>query len=446
METSRIVAALPHTPGVYIYRDKHNEVIYVGKAKDLKRRVSQYFARDDAVGPKTPLLVSKIARIRVIKTSSEFDALLLEAKLIREYKPKYNVVLKDDKSPLYIVITLSEILPHVIFIRRSDIEHTVHDQDVLFGPFQSGRIVRSMLRHLRHTIPFCTQNRRTGTACFYTHIGLCAPCPSVVEKLEEGQERSTLTHLYRQNIFRLRDILSGEAKQVLFDMEKEMKAQAGAEQFEEAAITRTHIENLYQMIKKSYDPSVYITHAGAMEQLYKNELTSLRDVLLPYYPTLRNPDRIECVDISNTGGAFATGSLVVLSDGVVDRSQYRRFKIRGKDAPNDFAMVAEVITRRFNHPEWQFPDLLVIDGGKGQLHAAQTVLQAKSMTIPVIGLAKRYEEIVVYVRDTWKIIRLPLTSPALHVLERLRDESHRFALTYHRKLRSMSFLPEAGAK
>ncbi len=445
METPSIVATLPHTPGVYIYRNKDDEVIYVGKAKDLKRRVSQYFQRDDAVGAKTPILVGQIAHIRVIKTSSEFDALLLEAKLIREYKPKYNVVLKDDKSPLYIAITLSESLPHVILVRRSDIEYTIHNHDVIFGPFQSGRIVRSMLRHLRHTIPFCTQKRRTGAPCFYTHIGLCGPCPSIIAKLVDGTEKDSLTHKYRQNIFRLRDILSGKATRVLSDMEKEMKLQAEVQQFEEAVITRTHIENLYQIIKKSYDPSVYITHAGAMEQLNKDELTMLRDVLLPYYPALKMPHRIECVDISNTGGQQATGSLVVLTDGVVDNGEYRRFKIQGKDAPNDFAMIAEVIRRRFQHPEWPTPDLLVIDGGKGQLHAAQEVLQGQSLAIPVIGLAKRYEEIVVYWRDTWKMIRLPLTSPSLHVLERLRDESHRFALTYHRKLRRMSFLAGTGA-
>lgn len=207
METPQeTLKALPHAPGVYIYRNAEGEIIYIGKAKDLKKRVSQYFQRDDAVGPKTQLLVSQIAGISTIKTASELDALLLEAKLIHDHAPKYNVVLKDDKSPLYILLTLSEPLPHVTTIRRSDLPEKIKTNDALFGPFQSAGVVRSLLRHLRHTIPYCTQNKRTGKPCFYSHIGLCNPCPS---------DTNCDKQAYRKNIYRLKNILCGKSNTVL---------------------------------------------------------------------------------------------------------------------------------------------------------------------------------------------------------------------------------------
>lgn len=422
---------LPHAPGVYIYRDLSGTIIYIGKAKDLKKRVSQYFQRDDAVGPKTQLLVSQITAIQIIKTVSELDALLLEAKLIHDNAPKYNVVLKDDKSPLYMLLTLSEPLPHVRSVRRSDLPKKIKKADALFGPFQSAGVVRSLLRRLRHTIPYCIQNKRTGKPCFYSHIGLCNPCPSLIEKMPESAVRKDLAHRYRTNIFRLKDILSGKSNTVRKELEKEMKVAAREKRFEEAAVLRNHIENLYGMLAKKYDPMLYVSSDAAVEDIYTNELAALGEVL-----GITSPDRIECFDISNTGGRYATGSMVVLTAGHKDTGQYKRFRIRRENTPNDFAMMAEVITRRFTHSEWPKPDLIVIDGGKGQIQA----VKEKVPGIPVIGLAKRFEEIIIPKPDNkWKVLRLDLTSPALHVLERVRDEAHRFAISYHRLLRKKAF-------
>jgi len=427
METTpqKTLKKLPHAPGVYLYRDQKYVIIYVGKAKDLKKRVSQYFQRGDALDPKTQLLVSQIATIETIKTASEFDALLLEAKLIHDHSPKYNVVLKDDKSPLYIFLTISEDLPHVLILRRTDLPKKIKRRDALFGPFQSSGVVRSLLRHLRHTIPYCSQKKRTGRPCFYAHIGLCNPCPS---------DANTDKRLYRQNIFRLKNILSGKSNTVLKELEKDMKECARKNYFEEAAMLRNHIQNLYDLLSKKYDPMVY-TNAHAVEDIYTNELSALGDIL-----GISNLHRIECIDISNTGGSFATGSLVVLTDGAKDVSQYRRFRIRRKNVPNDVAMIAEVVSRRFSHSEWPTPDLLVIDGGKGQIHAAMEAMKSVTQA-PVIGLAKRFEEIIIPMGDRWKILRLDLTSPAMHVVQRIRDEAHHFAITYHRLLRSAATGP-----
>lgn len=433
METPQeTLSRLPHTPGVYIYRDGSGIIIYIGKAKDLKKRVSQYFQRDDAVGPKTRLLVAQINSIQTIQTASELDALLLEAKLIHDNTPKYNVVLKDDKSPLYILLTLSEPLPHVLTMRRSDLPKKIKKTDALFGPFQSAGVARSLLRHLRHTIPYCIQNKRTGKPCFYSHIGLCAPCPSVVEKMPDGGVKTDLIHRYRTNIFRLKDILSGKSNTVLKDLDKEMKMAARRREFEEAAVLRNHIENLYGMLAKKYDPMLYVSSDSAAEDIYTNELSALGDAL-----GIKPPGRIECFDISNTGGAYATGSMVVLTGGRKDTDEYKRFRIRRENTPNDFAMMKEVVTRRLAHTEWKKPDLIVIDGGKGQIGAVKDLIR----DIPVIGLAKRFEEIIIPRQDdTWKVLRLDLSSPALHVLERVRDEAHRFAISYHRLLRKKAFV------
>ena len=420
METPKeTVKHLPHAPGVYLYRSADGSILYIGKAKDLRKRVSQYFLRDDAINAKTKLLVSQISKIETIVTASEFDALLLEAKLIHDNAPKYNVVLKDDKSPLYILLTLSEPLPHVLTMRRSDLPAHIHPEDALFGPFQSATMARSILRQLRHTVPFCTQKKRTGKPCFYSHIGLCTPCPSAT---------GTDAHMYRRNIFRLKNILSGKSDAVLTDLEKEMKLAAGMQKFEDALALRDHIQNLRDMLQKKYDPLLYITSDTGAEDIYARELASLSALL-----GIKQLHRIECIDISNTGGANATGSLVVLTDGRKDTSQYKRFRIRRENAPNDPAMIREVVTRRFSHPEWPMPDLLVIDGGKAQVTAAQIA------PVKVIGLAKRFEEIIVPYGNDWKVIRIPYTSPALHVVQRIRDEAHRFALRYHRLLRKKAF-------
>lgn len=431
---------LPHLPGVYIYRNAKGTVIYVGKAKDLKKRVSQYFQRDDAVGAKTAALVSQIATIETKTTDSEFDALLLEAKLIRTYLPKYNVAARDDKSPLYIAITMNESLPRIVFLRRGTL--SMFPKATLFGPFQSGRTVRSILRMLRRVIPYCSAKERTGKPCFYTHLGLCDPCPSVIVKMEDSAPRRSLAKRYRQNMRKLISVLSGKSTTLLRSLERKMTQCAQKEQFEEAQRLHMQIESLRELLARHFDPHVYIEKGDFLQDVHDTEDRDLREALAAVYPDLPPLTRIECIDISNTFGQYATGSLVVFTRGVASTSDYRRFRIRTKEAPNDFAMIAEVLARRLAHKEWPYPNLLVIDGGKGQVQAAQSVLESRGVSVPVIGLAKRFEEIIVPFKNQWKVMRLPLSHRGLQLLERIRDESHRFALSYHRLLRSRAFLED----
>ncbi len=451
METPQeIIRTLPKSPGVYIYKNDKGEVIYIGKAVNLSKRVKQYFQREDAVGNKTPQLVAEIASIDTIQTEHEFDALLLEAKLIKQYQPKYNIVAKDDKSPLYIIMTIGEELPRIFFGRKpkSHLLNAEQATTLYFGPFQSAKAARNLLRSLRHVVPYCTQKRRTGNPCFYTHLGLCNPCPSLISKMNDMTQKNILVKQYRKNLFHLRDILSGKAVSVIQDMEKEMYKQAEKEQFEEAASIRNQINALRSLLSKRYDPTVYIQSDTMLEELFEKEQQELVNVLKQYYPNMHSVSRIECYDISNTMGTHATASMVVMVNGRIDKKEYRKFRIKTQKTPNDFAMMSEVISRRFNHPEWEYPDLLVIDGGKGQVNAVKTALENLTITnvdanelLPIIGLAKREEEIIVPTKNGWKVIRLPFSHNGLKLLQRLRDEAHRFAITYHKLLRKKAFVP-----
>lgn len=425
------LSGLKPTPGVYLFKNSKGIVIYVGKAVNLTRRVKQYF-QDATLGTKSLILVSHIASVKTIETASEFDALLLEAKLIQHYKPKYNSVAKDDKSPLYICLTLSEHLPRVLYVRGRQLTFfTSRRGDCIFGPFGSARIAKSIMRDIRRSVPYCTQKRRDGRLCFYSHLGLCAPCASYIAKLSAGVVKQRLLHEYRRNFTRLKDILSGHSPLVIKEMLDDMKNLAVQNLFEQAHIKKRQIEALYQLYFRHHDVSLYIHRQDALSSMGQNEQDELAKAL--GIPIDR---RIECIDISNTSGRNATGSLVVSEDGIVDPMQYRKFRIRTNPpagGPNDVAMMEEVLARRFAHPEWPYPDLIVVDGGKPQLGRARAVLSRMNIKIPVIGLAKRREEIYT---DKGPL-RLPLTSPALHLLQRLRDEAHRFALSYHRKLRNI---------
>lgn len=430
MEISSALASLPHRPGVYIFRDQSKKVIYVGKAINLSRRVKSYFQRN-ANEWKIQELTQQTVDIQIIETVSEFDALLLEAKLIHQHRPKYNAIAKDDRTPLYIVLTLSETLPRIIFTRKSELEHIKKNKkDCVFGPFQSTGSAYSIMKQIRVIVPYCTQKKRTGKPCFYTHLGLCNPCPSFLEKNPEEKALKA----YRKNIYRLKSILSGNAHAVMGQMTREMESMAKNLQFEQAALVQKRIQNYYRLLEHKNNPAVYLEPDG-LTLAYEEELNDLARVLHPYYPSLVHINRIEAVDISNISGKFATASLVVLTQGVADKKEYRRFRIRRNAGPNDTAMVAEVVERRFGHREWPLPSLLVIDGGKGQVRATHQILENMGISLPIIGLAKRFEEIIILHTRTFISIKLSLSRPGLHILMRVRDEAHRFARSYHRLLR-----------
>ena len=429
---------LPHESGVYQFFNAAGEIIYVGKAVDLARRVRQYFQRDDALGAKTPQLVAEIASIKIIPTTSEFDALLLEAKLVRALLPKFNSALRDDKSHLYVGFTLADELPRIVWLRKGDVSQiTKNRKNKVYGPFQSPQALKSLLRYLRSVVPYCTQKQRSGKPCFYTHIGLCDPCPSAIVGLS-GESRVIAAKKYRANIHKLQAIFEGHAKKVIASYEKEMRSLAQNEQFEQAQVIKQRIETMYRVSQQRYDPAIFLDRGA--EDIYGEELESLRQALLLHYPQISKLTRIECYDISQLSGTAAVGSMVVLTNGRPDNKEYRKFRIRTVRGISDVAMMAEMLTRRFSHPEWPSADFILVDGGKGQVHTAKNVMEAQNIHIPMGGLAKRNEEIILPNGKEFVVLRLPLSGKAIKVAQRIRDEAHRFAITYNRLLRSKRLL------
>lgn len=437
-EIKKTLKSLSHEPGVYLYKNDEDTVIYVGKARDLSRRVKQYFTHRADMDEKTKRLVSDIRTIQTIPTTSEFDALLLEAKLIREFMPKYNVISRDDKSPLYVVITLSEMLPRLFLVRKGEISsYSSNKQNAVYGPFQSGFAVRGLLRQLRSIVPYCTQKQRTGKPCFYTHLGLCQPCPSAIVKLPEAEQKEK-TALYRKNMLRLKALFDGRVRWLAEEYEKEMHRYADLQQFELAAVVKQRLLLLNSLSAHRYDPQVFIEQGAA--DIYEEELTELHRYLNKFYPNLDPLTRIECFDISNLYGQQAVGSMVVLLSGRPENREYRKFRIKTVRGISDVSMMDEVLTRRLKHTEWPYPQFILIDGGKPQVAAAREVLRRTNLTIPMAGLAKREEEIIIPEGSEFITLRLPLSGRAIKVLMRIRDEAHRFAITYHRLLRSKAFV------
>lgn len=423
-------------PGVYLYFDSQGNVLYVGKAKNVKKRIRQYFVPGERLSTKTQTLVPQICSIQTIATDSEFDAILLEAHLIREFLPKYNSIAKDDKSPLYVAITFDEPLPRILFTRKTIIDSWVYaPKRAIYGPFQSGRIARRLLQSVRASIPFCTQKQRNGSPCFYTHIGLCRPCPSVISALPPGKARTQSLRVYRSNLRRIALVLSGQASKVRNELERAMRDRAGVMAYEQAGEIKKQLDALTTLLTHVFDPTLYTDATSQPVQIHASRIAGLTMVLSEAGLTVPSLRRIECIDISTIQGSWSTGSLVVFTDGIPDTARYRRFRIKLGGKPNDVGMMTEVVIRRFRHTEWPYPQLLVVDGGKPQIHAAK---QAIHEEIPIIGLAKRYEDILIP-RDDQSVVtvRLSSGSPALQLVQHVRDEAHRFAKKYHTSLRTL---------
>lgn len=429
---------LPRIPGVYFFKNDSGKIIYIGKAKSLKNRVKSYFAVDIPQGSKTAALVRQIADLEFIEVANELEALILEAELIKKHMPKYNIQLKDDKSALYIVIRNEKVtkngrktgIPRVFAVRETEILNG----DIIFGPYPHAQIVKYVIRSLRKIIPYrdCAKSKfaryeKLNQPCFYGHIGLCsAPCTDKMT-VEE----------YRKDINKLKQLLKGNRPSVTKALEREMLSLSKDQKYEEAAKKRDLVNKINYVTKSFRGPESYIENPLLIEDLITDSLDSLVQNI-PYLE--KTPERIECYDISNTSGKEATGSMVVATNGRQNSNEYRRFKVKLKNSPDDFEMMREVLRRRFkrelsenkNIKKWGLPDLLVMDGGKGQVSAALDVLNENNLDIPVIGLAKKFETIVL--RDMQEVT-LDKNDEGLKLLQRLRDEAHRFAKSYHLKLR-----------
>jgi excinuclease ABC subunit C len=433
------VKKLTSKPGVYIFSDFYGHVIYVGKARNIKNRVKQYFRHNHHDGQKTEELIKNIDSIRTRETVSEFDALLLEAKLIAQYRPKYNVIAKDDKSPIYIHIDMSHTFPRINLQRKKGgvVPSRTH---IYFGPFQSYRIAKQLLTNIRRIVPYCRERNLSGKPCFYTHVGLCNPCPSAIVKLDNGEEKKRLTAEYRHNIFLIQRLLEGRSLHIHTILKKKMDMFSRQKLYEKAAAMRGHIEALESLLSTHLDPSVYLSDEKNMGIIVQREISDLQSILAPYYPNLTNLHRIECYDISHTAGFHQAGSMVVLTDGVIDTSQYRRFAIKSMMNMNDSSMMYEIIRRRFGHTNWPLPDLVIVDGGIPQASQAMKAISEYPSATPCVGLAKRFESLIVKNGHAWTTIHISTTQPSIQILMRIRDESHRFAHRYHLVRRSRHFL------
>ncbi len=414
-------------PGIYIFLGKNKKILYVGKAKNLKNRISSYFRSITELGPKTKVMVSQVEKIKTQEVTSEIEALLLEANLIKKYSPKYNVRLTDGKAYPLIRITIKDKYPKVLIARRIDDKKSLY-----FGPYPNSGALRLVLKTIRRIFPFQSVKNHPKKLCLYYHLNLC-PCPEVLEDKE-----------YRKNINHIITFLKGRKGKVLKDLEKERNSLVKLEEFEKASLIQKKINAILLVTSPVYEKFDYKFNINLDEDQRLKELLDLKSILIKNSVKISNLKRIECFDISNISGTSATGSMVVFVNGEKDPSMYRKFKIRTVDKiPNDFAMISEIIRRRLNHAEWSYPNLIIVDGGKGQVSAVLSAIRTmkhpvnETIDIPVIGLAKKEETIIT---STFKEILLPKDSPALHFIMRIRDEAHRFAITYHKKLRSKKFL------
>lgn len=407
---------IPHKSGVYQFKDKSGHIIYVGKALDLYNRVSSYFSKN-LDSPKTAALAAEIANVETIIVESELEALILEANLIKKYLPKFNVRLTDDKDYLYIKVT-KEQFPKIITARRKDLKNTLK----YFGPFPSAATVKNTLKALRRVFHWCSGSYQRSRPCFYYHLGYCpGPCAKTIDKKE-----------YRKIIRRFIAFMEGQKEQLVNELISEMSLYAEHQQFEEATKVRKTLSGIAYLTQTNR-VQAYLDNPNFLEDQNKLALEQLKQAL----SLDKIPERIEGYDISNIQGKDATGSMVVLTNGEIDKKEYRKFKIKTSGRPNDYAMMAEVIRRRFKN-SWPKPDLIIVDGGKGQVSAAQLEIKNLKLEIPLFGLAKRMEWLY---SPEGEVIKLKRSNPALKLLQKLRDEAHRFAINYHRKLHRASVIP-----
>lgn len=420
------VRSFPQTPGVYLMKDSAGRVIYVGKAKNLRSRAGSYFLKAAAEDSRTASWVGEIADIDHMDCESEVDALLLESRLIKDIQPKFNKELKDDKTFPYLMITTREEFPRVEITREP------RDRGVkLYGPFPSAGSLRGAIQVLQRIFKFRTcsldisesdEKWKWFRPCLLASIHQCtAPCNFRIDK-----------ESYRKDIKRLQTFLDGGKVKLLREMRGEMMAASQALDFEKAAVLRDEIS----MLESLEERGELDTHAQP-EVFYvdpKKGLTGLRQVL-----GLKEPPRvIEGCDIAHLGGGETVASLVQFIDGLPFKPGYRRFKIRDVQGVDDFRSMYEVVSRRFrslSDNQESFPDILLIDGGKGQLSSAMAAFRDQEITPPtVISLAKKEEEI--FRPGETESIKLSRHSYALRLLQYVRDESHRFAQHYHHILRN----------
>lgn len=433
---------LPNKPGVYLHKNSAGEIIYVGKAINLKSRVNQYWQKSSHItSTKTAVLASESIKVDYIETPSEIDALFLESELIKRYQPKFNIELKDDKSATYVRIPYQDPIPTISFTRIPK-----SDKATYVGPFYSAGPVYIAMRTLRKALPYSTHSKLPKKPCLQFQLGLC-PGP---------ETENFNSKKYRKDLKKIEQILKGERASILKDLEKRMLQAAKTQNFELAARLRNQLRSLQRVGRIKLSEHEIIGSDQALTELQK--LLGLKNP----------PKHIEGFDISHMSGSNVVASQVVFKNGLASKTDYRNYKIT-KQQNNDFESMTDVISRRFklnNLQNWGTPDLILIDGGKGQLQSARTALASPSPnlspqgrgidTVPMFGLAKQFEQVIIqkddpnfqldfkYATKTNRIvtsegdfwvINFSKRDPIRLLLERIRNEAHRFAVRYHTKLK-----------
>lgn len=450
---------LPRTPGVYFHKAENGEIIYVGKAAILKNRVRQYFQSSKDMDVKTKALVDEIYDTDWVEVESELDALFLESEMVKRYMPRYNILLRDDKSETFIRIDMKSEWPTVTFTRNP-----LDDGAEYFGPYYNGFTIKKALRYLRKIFPYYTKPPRDGQRPdLDVHIGL-------------SPGKNTSSSEYKAELRQLVLYIKGGRKKIIQDIEVKMKFAAKEQDFEKAVLHRNQLLDMRALQQK-----IMFGDKEFLDISKDKALVDLRDLL----GLAKTPVRLEGYDISHMSGKNVVASMVVFTNGASDRAEYRKFKVAERN--DDYANMYEVIHRRFsekNMKSWGVPDLLLIDGGKGQLEAAISALKERNVKVPVVSVAKRNEELIIHEADSYigvwmlrqylrgkkvdegvavakngvyyevnlhagrqnasghsKNLRGAINAaPARYahvtqLIQRIRDESHRFAVSYHTVLK-----------
>ena len=420
------IKKIPKNSGVYCFKN-NREILYIGKAANIQERVKNHFPACNAfdvadAGRQQPsfkesAFLDKTRKIGFIKTDSEIEALILEAKLIKQFQPKYNVMWRDDKNYFFVGKT-KEDFPQIF------ITHQKKPENNYVGPFVDGKSLKQTLKLLRKVFPFRTCKTLPKRPCLWYQLDRCpAPCllksnlgsqiPSAKNKIEKELKNNA------RNIF---EILKGKKDKVLRDLKKEMKLASKNQDFEKASDVRDKIFALEKVI----------FHSKILEEkLITEEWDKTEKELKNLIRTNKEISKIEAYDVSNIQGQESTGSMVAFIRGMPDKNLYRKFRIKISSKPNDVAMLKEVIKRRLAHREWPYPDLILVDGGISQLNITKSVIKNKN--IPVIAIAKKENKL--FVKGERQFFLKNLSREIFNLILQLRDEAHRFALSYHKKLR-----------
>ncbi len=446
------ISQLPKTSGVYVFK-KNREFLYIGKAANVKERVKNHFLQPTY---RDNLFINQVSKIGYLKTDSEIEALILEANLIKKYDPKYNVVLRDDKNYFFVAVTkedfprvfithqpkaVSDSLYPVSSIPNKKIRDTKYKiQNTRFvGPFVDGKALKQALKVLRKVFPYRSCNNLPRHPCLWYQLSRCpAPCLTITKNQNYGSRTSIILKdrmksECQRNVKNLLRFLSRGRTDALKDLKKVMKKVSLSQDFEKAAKIRDQIAALEKVL----------AHAKIFEPQIENEgWKKIEKELKKLLRIKGKVSRIEAYDVSNIQGELAAGSMVTFISGQPDKNFYRKFKIKISGKPNDIAMIKECLTRRFKHPEWGWPDLILIDGGKAQLNAALQCLKweiKQGKRVKAAALAKKKNELFIEGREK-PILLKNLPREVFNLILQLRDEAHRFAISYHKRLREKVLL------